>query len=388
MALLCQFFAQSTELQLFHDRLGPGRWKWGNHIMALNLVAVYHEVDHCMKCSHLANVRIFCSQPAEGAAVLWTSYFYLFPPTALILFCYSMHISLTETYWNREWQAYWIGGQCKLSMMFGNKDKISWCQVRALTTTKGTQSATRSFMQLMMASWHGITCLVTGPIPGIILCMHPAIVTSSLSGLVHTQNDPCPWRALQWRHNEHEGFSNHQPHDCLLNHLFGCRSKNTWKLCVTGLCAGNLPGTGEFPPQLGSNRENVSIRWRHHEICQSLVSSTHKWLKVRNVDVIFDDNQYKLLNKHLGCWWFEIPWCLCDITVMNEMCHVFLSSKHALCSTFPNIKIWLDCIWDLSFLIFLIFSKCINRLWVLWAHKSHWRLTDFVNGMNIYPDDI
>ena len=24
-------------------------------------------------------------------------------------------------------------------------------------------------------------------------------------------------RALQWRHNEHDGVSNHQPHDCLLN---------------------------------------------------------------------------------------------------------------------------------------------------------------------------
>ena len=30
---------------------------------------------------------------------------------------------------------------------------------------------------------------------------------------------------LQWRHNERDGVSNHQPHDCLLNCLFGCRSK-------------------------------------------------------------------------------------------------------------------------------------------------------------------
>ena len=27
---------------------------------------------------------------------------------------------------------------------------------------------------------------------------------------------------LQWRHNGHDGVSNHQSHDCLLNHLFGC----------------------------------------------------------------------------------------------------------------------------------------------------------------------
>ena len=37
------------------------------------------------------------------------------------------------------------------------------------------------------------------------------------------------------------------------------------KLRVTGLCVGNSPGTGEFPAQMASNAENVSIWWRHHE---------------------------------------------------------------------------------------------------------------------------
>ena len=41
--------------------------------------------------------------------------------------------------------------------------------------------------------------------------------------------------------------------DCLLNGLFRRRSKKTSKLCVTGLCAGNWPGTGEFPAQMASN---------------------------------------------------------------------------------------------------------------------------------------
>ena len=44
-------------------------------------------------------------------------------------------------------------------------------------------------------------------------------------------------RALQWRHNEYNGVSNHQPHDCLLKRLFRRRSKRTSKLRVTGLCA-------------------------------------------------------------------------------------------------------------------------------------------------------
>ena len=48
---------------------------------------------------------------------------------------------------------------------------------------------------------------------------------------------------LRWRHNDHGGVSNHQPHGCLLNRLFRRRSKKTSKLCVTGLCAGNSPGS-------------------------------------------------------------------------------------------------------------------------------------------------
>ena len=70
--------------------------------------------------------------------------------------------------------------------------------------------------------------------------------------------------ALRWRHNDHAGVSNHQPPGCLLNRLFRRKSKKTSKLRVTGLCAGNSPGTGEFSAQMASYAENVSIWWRHH----------------------------------------------------------------------------------------------------------------------------
>ena len=36
------------------------------------------------------------------------------------------------------------------------------------------------------------------------------------------------------------------------------------KLHVTGLCAGNSKEAGEFPAQMTSNAENVSIWWRYH----------------------------------------------------------------------------------------------------------------------------
>ena len=57
----------------------------------------------------------------------------------------------------------------------------------------------------------------------------------------------------QWRHNERDGVSNIQPHECLLNRLFKRRSKKTAKLCVIGLCAGNSQVTGDFPAPTASN---------------------------------------------------------------------------------------------------------------------------------------
>ena len=60
--------------------------------------------------------------------------------------------------------------------------------------------------------------------------------------------NPCKsGSTLRWRHNDSDGVSNHQPHDCLLNHLFRRRSKKTSKLRVTGLCAGNSPGPVNSP---------------------------------------------------------------------------------------------------------------------------------------------
>ena len=53
--------------------------------------------------------------------------------------------------------------------------------------------------------------------------------------------------SLQWRHNDHDSVSNHQPHGCLLNRLFKRRSKKTSKLRVTGLCVGNSPGPVNSP---------------------------------------------------------------------------------------------------------------------------------------------
>ena len=96
--------------------------------------------------------------------------------------------------------------------------------------------------------------------------------------------------SLQWRHNGRDNVSNYQPHDCLFNRLFKRKSKKTLKLRVTGLCAGNSPVTGEFPAQMASNAENVSIWWRHHVLllnkmlCELLISCKVNHLQATGLD--------------------------------------------------------------------------------------------------------
>ena len=106
---------------------------------------------------------------------------------------------------------------------------------------------------------------------------------------------PC---ALRWRHNERDSVSNHQPRDGLLSCLFRRRSKKTSKLRVTGLCVGNSPGTGEFPAQMASNAENVSIWWRHHgeKILRPTVDFRYK------SQVMWNFNFFSLLSDWTSCW--------------------------------------------------------------------------------------
>ena len=100
--------------------------------------------------------------------------------------------------------------------------------------------------------------------------------------------------SFQWRNNGRDGVSNHQPHHCLLNRLFRRRSKKISKLCITGLCAGNSPVTGEFPAQMASNAENVSIWWHHHIVCSDVcnpfegresVNGIYGWLSSNELSV-------------------------------------------------------------------------------------------------------
>ena len=128
---------------------------------------------------------------------------------------------------------------------------------------------------------------------------------------------------LQWRHNGRDCVSNHQSHDCLHNRLFRNRSKKKWKLRTTGLCAGNSPVTGEFPAQITSDVDNVSIWWRHHaikisksqEILEHITKNTMwYWLGEKFLTIILTCNKQttQLLLSTLA-WNFIFPvilqWC-------------------------------------------------------------------------------
>ena len=112
---------------------------------------------------------------------------------------------------------------------------------------------------------------------------------------------PFPHFSLHWRHNDHDGVSNHQPHGCLLNRLFRHTSKKTSKLSVTGLCAGNSPEAGEFPAQMASNAEDVSIWWRHHghrNRRTTMLQHCSLWVPQRSNDMGVSTGAWRSLK-----WW-------------------------------------------------------------------------------------
>ena len=134
-------------------------------------------------------------------------------------------------------------------------------------------------IQVMTSSW----CqLILGKI------WKPAVRSSRLAVMKITKHG----YTLRWRHNGCDSVPNHQPRECLLRRLIRRTSKKTSKLRVTGLCAGNSPETGEFPAQMASNAENVSIWWRHHgvSLCKastfSIVSNFYEpWAKGTNFGI-------------------------------------------------------------------------------------------------------
>ena len=89
----------------------------------------------------------------------------------------------------------------------------------------------------------------------------------------------------QWRHNECDGVSNHQPQGCLLKRLFRRRSKKTPKPRVTGPCGGihrwpaNSPNKGPIKRKMFPF-DDVIMKCRKNKTKKCFPNQTEKTLKL------------------------------------------------------------------------------------------------------------
>ena len=85
---------------------------------------------------------------------------------------------------------------------------IMWCQT-------GNKSLSEAMLQYFIATYmHHLVSMRYADLTCTAICNYAIYNYCSLFPT-----------SLQWRHNGHDSVSNHQPHDCLLNYLFGRRSK-------------------------------------------------------------------------------------------------------------------------------------------------------------------
>ena len=136
--------------------------------------------------------------------------------------------------------------------------------------------------------------------------------------------------SLQWRHNDHSGVSINQPHDCLLNRLFGCRLKKTSKLRITGLCAGNSPGPVSSPHKGPVTRNMFPFDDVIMNVCISFVCQGYSRLLNYHLEIIWEllchwrnaegheydgvVSDHNVKNNNQACFIrYGAPICICEI---------------------------------------------------------------------------
>ena len=113
--------------------------------------------------------------------------------------------------------------------------------------------------------------------------------------LDHRQLPSCTASSLRWRHNGHDGVSNHQPHGCLLSRLFRRKSKKTSKLRVTGLCVGNSPGPVNSP-----HKGPVTRKMSPFDYVIMIESKPNEKARCSNLQVPFPQRAYNYWGWLLG----------------------------------------------------------------------------------------
>ena len=176
-----------------------------------------------------------------------------------------------------------------------------------------------------------------------VFCINKSILNSKMTQVVgilpRGRQGPCILRIQyhpRWWHGDAKGHCNDvimcamasqiTSLTIIFNGLFRRRSKKTWKFRVTGLCAGKSPGTGQFPAQMASNAENVSIWWRHH--------GKESWYQPSSPRIFRAQQQKGLTDTGLAgnlVPYSDLERCLCRINVWES--RSLLTVTH---------KMWMD----------------------------------------------
>ena len=153
---------------------------------------------------------------------------------------------------------------CIMNVVESFQSKTS-CSLKQLNMPRATVTKTSIhlwYIHIYHAMYPSLDLLDTGnDLMGLDTMVYLGLITKTKHWLNFELSKDIP--SLHWCHNEHDGVSNHQSHNCLFNCSLRGSLKKTSKFLVTGLCVGNSPVTGEFFAQKASNAENVSISWRH-----------------------------------------------------------------------------------------------------------------------------
>ena len=138
-----------------------------------------------------------------------------------------------------------------------------------------------------------------------------------------------------WRHNEHDGVSNHQPHDCLLNLNSGADQRNHQRSASLAFVRGihrwpvnsphKWPVTRKMFPfddviMLQTNKAVAA--WNGHVFCiENLpVSGSFPSTKCQHYTaLILLVLDWIILNNQPGGQWHHSPQRSCDVTVMEPM---------------------------------------------------------------------
>ena len=131
---------------------------------------------------------------------------------------------------------------------------------------------------------------------------------SRMKTLWYGNADP---HSLLWSHNGRDGVSNNQPQDCLLNRLFGRRSKKSSKLRVIGIYAGNSPGLVNSQHKWPVMRKMFPF----HDVILGPMK-THRTLQINQIREIWSLDYYgismlKSMLVPLDLPWHLIGWRLC-----------------------------------------------------------------------------